>query len=122
MPNPYAEAGVDTAAGDLAVELMKSAVSATHNASVLGGLATDQRGARRRAAAGDPGDDVGDAVRHDAPAGDVVGHEQRLRTDHHDVVDDHADQVLPDGVVLVDRLGDGDLRADAVGRGREQRV
>jgi len=38
MPNPYAEAGVDTAAGDLAVELMKSAVSATHNASVLGGV------------------------------------------------------------------------------------
>ncbi|QCR42618.1 phosphoribosylformylglycinamidine cyclo-ligase [Curtobacterium sp. SGAir0471] len=38
MPNPYAAAGVDTAAGDLAVELMKSAVSATHNASVLGGV------------------------------------------------------------------------------------
>ncbi|ROP65004.1 phosphoribosylformylglycinamidine cyclo-ligase [Curtobacterium sp. ZW137] len=38
MPNPYAEAGVDTAAGDLAVELMKSAVSATHNDSVLGGV------------------------------------------------------------------------------------
>ncbi|WIB78153.1 phosphoribosylformylglycinamidine cyclo-ligase [Curtobacterium sp. MCPF17_002] len=38
MPNPYAEAGVDTAAGDLAVELMKSAVAATHNPSVLGGV------------------------------------------------------------------------------------
>ncbi|MCA5923717.1 phosphoribosylformylglycinamidine cyclo-ligase [Curtobacterium oceanosedimentum] len=38
MPNPYAEAGVDTAAGDLAVELMKSAVAATHNSSVLGGV------------------------------------------------------------------------------------
>lgn len=38
MPNPYAAAGVDTAAGDLAVELMKSAVSATHNTSVLGGV------------------------------------------------------------------------------------
>ena len=59
---------------------------------------------------------------HDAAAGDVVGHEQRLRADHDDVVDDHADQVLPDGVVLVDRLRDGDLRADAVGGGREQRV
>jgi phosphoribosylformylglycinamidine cyclo-ligase len=34
----YAEAGVDTAAGDLAVELMKSAVSATHTANVLGGV------------------------------------------------------------------------------------
>ncbi|MCU1527043.1 MAG: phosphoribosylaminoimidazole synthetase [Frondihabitans sp.] len=36
--NSYAEAGVDTAAGDLAVELMKSAVSATHSANVLGGV------------------------------------------------------------------------------------
>lgn len=34
----YAEAGVDTAAGDLAVELMKSAVSRTHGPSVLGGV------------------------------------------------------------------------------------
>jgi len=34
----YREAGVDTAAGDLAVELMKSAVSATHGPEVLGGV------------------------------------------------------------------------------------
>jgi phosphoribosylformylglycinamidine cyclo-ligase len=38
MVNKYAEAGVDTAAGDLAVELMKAAVSATHGASVIGGF------------------------------------------------------------------------------------
>ena len=37
-PNPYAEAGVDTAAGDLAVELMKSAVAKTHGREVLGGV------------------------------------------------------------------------------------
>lgn len=36
--NPYAAAGVDTAAGDLAVELMKSAVRRTHGAEVLGGV------------------------------------------------------------------------------------
>jgi len=36
--NPYAAAGVDTAAGDLAVELMKSAVKRTHGAEVLGGV------------------------------------------------------------------------------------
>ena len=36
--NPYAAAGVDTAAGDLAVELMKSAVSRTHGPEVLGGV------------------------------------------------------------------------------------
>lgn len=34
----YRDAGVDTAAGDLAVELMKSAVSATHGPSVFGGV------------------------------------------------------------------------------------
>jgi phosphoribosylformylglycinamidine cyclo-ligase len=34
----YRQAGVDTAAGDLAVELMKSAVSATHGPEVLGGV------------------------------------------------------------------------------------
>ncbi|MBK0332745.1 phosphoribosylformylglycinamidine cyclo-ligase [Brachybacterium halotolerans subsp. kimchii] len=34
----YAEAGVDTAAGDKAVELMKAAVSATHGPEVLGGV------------------------------------------------------------------------------------
>jgi len=39
MPvNPYTEAGVDTAAGDLAVELMKSAVRRTHGPEVLGGV------------------------------------------------------------------------------------
>ena len=35
-PLDYASAGVDTAAGDLAVELMKSAVAATHDPTVLG--------------------------------------------------------------------------------------
>jgi phosphoribosylformylglycinamidine cyclo-ligase len=37
-PDPYTEAGVDTAAGDLAVELMKSAVRRTHGPEVLGGV------------------------------------------------------------------------------------
>lgn len=36
--NSYSEAGVDTAAGDLAVELMKSSVRATHGPEVLGGV------------------------------------------------------------------------------------
>ncbi|PWH07718.1 phosphoribosylformylglycinamidine cyclo-ligase [Brachybacterium endophyticum] len=34
----YAEAGVDTAAGDKAVDLMKAAVAATHGPEVLGGV------------------------------------------------------------------------------------
>ena len=36
--NPYSAAGVDTAAGDLAVELMKSGVRRTHGPEVLGGV------------------------------------------------------------------------------------
>jgi phosphoribosylformylglycinamidine cyclo-ligase len=36
--NSYAAAGVDTAAGDLAVELMKAAVSRTHGPEVRGGV------------------------------------------------------------------------------------
>jgi phosphoribosylformylglycinamidine cyclo-ligase len=38
MSSSYREAGVDTAAGDLAVELMKSAVQKTHGPEVLGGV------------------------------------------------------------------------------------
>ncbi len=38
MSTSYREAGVDTAAGDLAVELMKSAVQKTHGPEVLGGV------------------------------------------------------------------------------------
>lgn len=36
--NSYSAAGVDTAAGDKAVELMKSAIAATHGPDVLGGV------------------------------------------------------------------------------------
>jgi phosphoribosylformylglycinamidine cyclo-ligase len=38
VDDPYAAAGVDTAAGDRAVELMKAAVAATHGPQVLGGV------------------------------------------------------------------------------------
>jgi phosphoribosylformylglycinamidine cyclo-ligase len=34
----YASAGVDVEAGDRAVELMKGAIKATHNPSVIGGV------------------------------------------------------------------------------------
>ncbi|HTL40146.1 MAG TPA: phosphoribosylformylglycinamidine cyclo-ligase [Pseudolysinimonas sp.] len=38
MSEPYAQAGVDTAAGDRAVELMKAAVARTQGPEVLGGV------------------------------------------------------------------------------------
>lgn len=51
---------------------------------------------------GDPGDDLGDPLEDDATAGDVVRHEHRAGADDDDVVDDHADEVLPDRVVDVE--------------------
>jgi hypothetical protein len=89
---------------------------------VLGRLAADERGAGELATRRDAAHDVGDALGEHLAARDVVGHEERLRAHHDDVVDDHADEVLADRVVLVDRLRDRDLRADAVGRGGEQRL
>lgn len=37
-PSPYAESGVDTRAGDMAVGMMKKAVAASHSARVVGGI------------------------------------------------------------------------------------
>ena len=45
-----------------------------------------------------------------------------LRADHDDVVDDHADEVLADRVVLVEGLRDRDLGAHAIRAGGEQRA
>ncbi len=91
-------------------------------ARVLGGLATHERRAGDLAGLGDAAHDVRDALRHDLARGDVVRHEERLGAHDDDVVHDHADQVEADRVVLVERLRDRDLGADAVGRRREQRL
>ena len=87
---------------------------------VLRRLAADQRAAGQQAGLGDALHDRRDPLRYDAAGGDVVGHEQRLSAADHEVVDHHADQVEPDGVVHVHRLGDGHLGADAVGGGGQQ--
>ena len=88
---------------------------------MLGGLAADQRAAGHDAGLGDAADDGRDPLGDDGPAGDVVGHEQRLGAGHHDVVDDHPDQVEADGVVDVEPLGDLHLGAHAVRAGGQQR-
>ena len=91
-----------------------------HEAGVLGGLPTQQRGSDGGAGLGDAAHDVRDPLGDHVPAGDVVGHEQGPGPDHDDVVDDHAHQVLADGVVDVEGLGDGDLGAHSVGGGSQQ--
>ena len=88
---------------------------------MLSDLAAHERAAGPRAAVCDPADDVGHALGHDLAAGDVVVHEQRLGAADHQVVDDHADQVEADGVVLVERLRDHQLGADPVGGRRQHR-
>ena len=89
---------------------------------MFGGLAAQQRAARHHAAVGDARHQFADPLGHGAADRDVVLQEQRLGAAHHQVVDDHRDQVEADGVVLVHRLGDGQLGADAVGRRRQQRL
>ncbi len=91
-------------------------------AGVLGRLAADERHPDGRARLRGAPHDGGDALRDDPAAGDVVGHEQRPRPADDDVVDDHPHQVVPDGVVDVHGLRDGDLGPDAVGAGGQQRT
>src|SRR5690606_21385372 len=71
-------------------------------------------------ALGDALDDGGDPLGVDLADADVVGHEQRFGTAHHDVVHHHGDQVVADGVVDTHAAGDVDLGAHAVGGGGQQ--
>ncbi len=89
---------------------------------MLGGLATDEGDSRLLAGAGDAADDRGDPLGHDLAGRDVVGHEEGFGAADDDVVDDHADEVEPDGVVDVEGLGDGDLGPDSIGRRGEDRA
>ena len=84
------------------------------------GLPAQKGNVDRPAGPGDAPNDVGDAFGDHSAAGDVVRHEEGAGAHDGDVVDHHADEVLADGVVDVERPCDRDLRADAVGRGREQ--
>ena len=93
-----------------------------HQPRVLGGLAADQRAAGLATAGRDRADELGDALR-DRPADrDVVEEGERLGAAAHDVVGAHRHEVDADGVEAAERRRDGGLRADAVGRGDEQRL
>src|SRR5659263_484532 len=126
----YAKAGVDIEAGDRAVKLMSQSVKATHRPEVVGGIggfaglfdASAFKNYRRPLLATST-DGVGTKVaiaqalgKHDTIGWDLVG----MLVDD-EVVDQHADEVPADGVVLAQGLGDRHLRTDTVGRGRQQR-
>ena len=65
-------------------------------------------------AVADTRDDLGHDLGNHLADGDVVLQEEWLRAAHDQIVDTHRDEVLSDGVVLADRLGDGELRTDTV--------
>ena len=88
---------------------------------MLGGLTTHEGTACLAATLGDTGDDRRDPLGHHLAGGDVVGHEQRLGTAHHEVVDDHRDEVDADGVVLVHALRHSDFGAHPISGCREER-
>ena len=85
-----------------------------HRAGMLGGLTADERAARLHAAFRDAADDLGDALGHVPAAGDIVEKEKRLCAAADDVVDAHGDAVDADRIVLIEKLGDAELGADAV--------
>ncbi len=58
---------------------------------MLGGLSAEKGAAGDDARFGDALDDLGDALRYDLAAGDVVGHEERLGAADDKIVDEHAD-------------------------------
>ncbi len=109
---------LDHADGESREVVLAVVVHAGH----FGGLAADERAARRLAAGGDALDHVGGDVDVELAAREVVEEEQRLGALHEDVVDAHRDQVDADRVVAVERERELQLGADAVGAGDEHRL
>lgn len=97
-------------------------VIGSEQSRVFGGLAADQGAARQDTALGDALHDGRDTLGVHLADADVVGHEERLCAADDQVVDDHADEVVTDGVVHTHLAGEVDLRADAVGGGGEERT
>src|ERR1043165_8991820 len=109
---------VDDADDEAGHVVVVVAVEARH----LRRLPADEGAAVLAAGAGGAAADVGHHRRPQFSGGEVVEKEQRPRALDEDVVDAVADEVVADGVVDLHRLRDAELRADAVGRGDEDRV
>ena len=92
------------------------------HAGHLGRLATDQGTAGQLATLGDTGDDGLAGIDVELAAGEIVEEEQGLGALDQDVVDAHGDQVLADGVVLVELEGQLQLGPDTIGTGDQDRL
>jgi phosphoribosylformylglycinamidine cyclo-ligase len=112
MRNPltYAAAGVDVAAGERAVELMRAAVQATHGPRVLGGIggfaglwSLEPEAVDRGAGLEPPGPPAGDANGLLAAAADGVGTKLLVARalDRHDTVGIDLVAMVVDDVVVV---------------------
>ena len=81
---------------------------------MLGSLAANERRAGLDAALCHAADNFRDFLRHILAAGDVIQKEQRLGAHADNVVYAHGDAVDADRIVLIEKLGDAELGADAV--------
>ena len=97
-------------------------VRALVNAGHLRRLTADQRTTRRAAGGGQTLQNLCEHRRLQLTGTDVVEEKQRTRAEHRDVVDAVVDEVLADGVVLVERDGQLELGADAVDARHEHRL
>ena len=85
-------------------------------------LAADERAIVFRARAREALDDVRENVRLKLARAEIIEEEQRLRAQHRDVVHAMVHEIRADGVVLVQREGELQLRADAVHGRHEDRL
>ena len=89
---------------------------------MFGDFTAEQCAAGHHAAVGDAGHQFAHPLGNRSADGDVVLQEQRLRAAYHEIVDETGDEIEADGVVLVHRLRDDKLGADAVGRCGKHRL
>ena len=89
---------------------------------MFGGLAADQGRTGLDAALGHAANDLGNALRHIFAAGDIIQEKQRLCAAADHIVDAHGNAVNADGVVLVQKLGNAQLGAHAIGAGDQHRL
>ena len=87
---------------------------------MLRGFTTNQSSASCRAGICNALHNGSNAFRVNLAAGNVIGHEQWTSTADNDVVNNHADQVLANSVVLIQCLSDGNLCSHTIGAGCQQ--
>ena len=89
---------------------------------MLSRLATHQGRTRHRTRPRNTAHNIGNTLRNHLARGNIVGHKQRLRTAHHNIVHNHTHQVITDRVMHIKRLRNSNLRTHTVRGGRQVRA